>query len=84
MSKRKLLEKALSGGRNFRFGDFVALVEAFGFRLDRRQGSHHIFKRPDIGKRLNIQDCNGQAKPYPVRQFLQIVEQNDLKLGGEE
>jgi predicted RNA binding protein YcfA (HicA-like mRNA interferase family) len=84
MNKRKLLEKALSGGRNFRFGDFVTLVVAFGFRLDRRQGSHHIFKRSDIGKRLNIQDCNGQAKPYQVRQFLQIVEQNDLKLGDDE
>ena len=84
MNKRKLLEKALSGGRNFRFGDFVTLVEAFGFRLDRRESSHHIFKRSDIGKRLNIQDCNGQAKPYQVRQFLQIVEQNDLKLGDDE
>jgi hypothetical protein len=48
------------------------------------QGSHHIFKRSDIGKRLDIQDCNGQAKPYQVRQFLQIVEQNDLKLGDDE
>jgi predicted RNA binding protein YcfA (HicA-like mRNA interferase family) len=84
MNKRKLLEKALSGGRNFRFGDFVTPVEAFGFRLDRRQGSHHTFKRSDIGKRLNIQDCNGQAIPYQVRQFLQIVEQNDLKLGDDE
>ena len=84
MNKRKLLEKALSGGRNFRFGDFVTLVKAFGFRLDRHEGSHHIFKRSDIGKRLNIQDCNGQAKPYQVRQFPQIVEQNDLKLGDDE
>jgi len=48
------------------------------------QGSHHIFKRSDIGMRLNIQDCNGQAKPYQVRQFLQIVEQNGLKLGDDE
>jgi len=62
----------------------VALVEAFGFRLDRSEGSHHIFKRSDIGKRLNLQACDGQAKPYQVRQFLQIVEQNNLRLGDDE
>jgi predicted RNA binding protein YcfA (HicA-like mRNA interferase family) len=84
MRKRKLLEKALSGAANFRFGDFVALVEAFGFNLDRCEGSHHIFKRPDIGTRLNIQNCNGQAKPYQVRQFLRLVEQNNLTLGDDE
>ena len=71
-------ERVVSGSRS------VALVEAFGFRLDRCHGSHHIFKRSDIGMRLNIQDCNGQAKPYQVRQFLQIVEQNGLKLGDDE
>ena len=67
MRKRKLLEKALSGGQNLRFDDFVVLVEAFGFRLDRCEGNHDIFKRSDIGKRLNIQACSGQAKPYQVR-----------------
>ena len=84
MRKRKLLEKALAGGRNLRFHDFVLLVEAFGFRRDRCEGSHHIFKRPDIGKRLNIQACGGQAKPYQVRQFLRIVEENNLTLGDDE
>ena len=64
MKKRKLLEKVLAGGRNLRFDDFVALVEAFGFRRDRCEGSRHIFKRKDIGKRINIQSCNGKAKPY--------------------
>jgi predicted FMN-binding regulatory protein PaiB len=30
------------------FDDFVSLVQAYGFRLERVSGSHHIFKRSDI------------------------------------
>ena len=31
----------------------VTLVEAFGFRLDRISGSHHIFVHPEIPELLN-------------------------------
>ena len=46
MNKHKLLKKVLSGSKNIRFGDFVTLVEAFGFQLVRVRGGHHIFERP--------------------------------------
>ena len=46
MKKRKLLQKALSGPKNFRFNQMVELVEAFGFQLSRISGSHHIFIHP--------------------------------------
>jgi hypothetical protein len=42
VKKLKLLKRALAGSRNFQFDEFVTLVEAFGFRLSRIQGSHHI------------------------------------------
>ena len=29
---------------------------------------------------LNFQNVNGMAKPYQVRQFLKIIEENGLKL----
>jgi predicted RNA binding protein YcfA (HicA-like mRNA interferase family) len=80
MNKARLLEKILSGSKNIRFGDFVALVEAFGFELSRVRGSHHIFVPPDIPEILNLQEHGGQIKPYQIRQFLQLVEQYDLKL----
>lgn len=48
MQKTKLFRKVLSGSDNVRFQDLVALVEAFGFRLDRMSGSHHIFKHDSI------------------------------------
>ena len=42
MNHRKTLSKALAGSANIRFADMVGLVQAFGFRLSRVSGSHHI------------------------------------------
>jgi predicted RNA binding protein YcfA (HicA-like mRNA interferase family) len=81
MNKRRLLEKALSGSKNISFNEMVALVEAFGFRLSRVRGSHFIFVHPLLPELVNLQEKNGKAKPYQVREFLQLVEQYDLELG---
>ncbi len=59
----------------------VALVEAFGFRLARVNGSHHIFVRPGVPELVNLQEVKGQAKPYQVRQFLRLLERYNLRLG---
>ena len=80
MNKKKLLEKILAGSKNIRFGDFIILVEAFGFELSRVRGSHHIFEHPDIPEILNLQNSKGQVKPFQIRQFLQLVEQYSLKI----
>lgn len=81
MNKKKLLEKALRGSRNISFQDMVTLVEAFGFHLSRVNGSHHIFIHPQIREIVNLQDVDGKAKPYQIRQFLKLVELYDLELG---
>ncbi len=81
MNKKKLLEKASSGSKNIQFSEMVTLVEAFGFRLSRVNGSHHIFVHPNVREIVNLQEVNGKAKPYQIRQFLQLVERYDLKLG---
>ena len=80
MKPSKILKKLLSGSKNVRFSDMIRLVEAFGFTLSRVNGSHHIFTHPDIDELVNLQDANGQAKPYQVRQFLKLVEQYNLTL----
>jgi predicted RNA binding protein YcfA (HicA-like mRNA interferase family) len=58
----------------------MSLVEAFGFRLSRTEGSHHIFVHPDVPVLINLQDVKGQAKPYQMRQFLKLVERYSLTL----
>jgi predicted RNA binding protein YcfA (HicA-like mRNA interferase family) len=83
MNKRLLLRALLAGSKNVRFTDMVGLVEAFGFRLARISGSHHIFVHPSIPELVNLQNVSGQAKPYQIRQFLKLMEKYDLKLEDE-
>jgi predicted RNA binding protein YcfA (HicA-like mRNA interferase family) len=61
----------------------VALVEGFGFRLSRVNGSHHIFVHPEIAELVNLQEVRGEAKPYQIRQFLKLVERYNLSLEDE-
>ncbi len=80
MKPRKLLNKILSSSKNVKFVEFVHLVEAFGFHLARTKGSHHIFSHPLVDELINLQDVNGEAKPYQVKQFLELVEKYGLTL----
>jgi len=79
-TKRKTLQKILAGSKNIRFSDMKELVEGFGFRLSRTDGSHHIFVHPDIPELVNLQEVKGQTKPYQMRQFLKLIERHSLKL----
>lgn len=78
--KEKLLQKVLSGSQNVRFGDMLALVNAFGFRLARTQGSHHVCTHAGIPELINLQEVHGQVKPYQIKQFLTLVERYNLKM----
>jgi hypothetical protein len=80
MKKKKLLQKALTSPKNLRFGDMVTLIEAFGFRLSRSSGSHHIYIRPGVSELVNLQEVDGKAKPYQIGQFLRLVEKYNLEL----
>jgi hypothetical protein len=80
VNKKKLLQKLLSRPTNVRFKDLIALVESFGFRQSRVSGSHHIFVHPLVHELLNLQDVDGEAKPYQIRQFLQLIERYDLEM----
>ena len=84
MNKRKLLKKLLSGSRNIRFSDAVAAAKMFGFSLLRINGSHHIFAHPEVSELVNLQDVNGKAKPYQVKQLLQLIERYDLTMESDE
>jgi hypothetical protein len=80
MKASKLLQKALSSPNNLRFEEARVLAEAFGFRLSRVSGSHHIFVRAGVQELLNLQDVRGKAKPYQLRQLLELVERHNLSL----
>ena len=75
------MERILSGSKNVRFEEVVALAEIYGFRLARIKGSHHIFVHPEVRELINLQNVNGMAKPYQIRQLLKLVELNSLRMG---
>lgn len=60
--------------------EIVELAETFGFSLARVNGSHHIFVHPALPELLNLQEVNGKAKPYQVRQLLRLIERYNLAL----
>ena len=81
MKRRRLLARLSQGAlTNIPFRDLVDLVEGFGFQLSRVRGSHHIFVHPAVVELVNLQDVDGQAKPYQIRQFLRLVERYNLRV----
>jgi predicted RNA binding protein YcfA (HicA-like mRNA interferase family) len=54
--------------------DFERLLAAFGFELVRTKGSHRSYQHPLLTRPLVIQSRGGEAKPYQIEQFLDLVE----------
>ena len=82
MNPEKLLQKALTSPGDLRFQQACDLAKAFGFRLSRINGSHHIFCHEGVRELVNLQNVRGKAKPYQVKQLLDLVERYDLTIGG--
>ena len=79
MKNKALLARIATKKQNVRFSDFVRLVEAMGFILDRQKGSHYSYRHA-CGAVLTLQEKGGQAKPYQISQFLSAIEAYGLKL----
>ena len=84
MNKRRLLQKIVTGTKNVKFSDLAALLDALGFVEDRINGSHHIFKHPEVLELVNIQNVRGEAKPYQVRQVVELIETYNLTIDPDE
>ena len=66
---------------NIRFDDLRNLLFSIGF-VERTQGSHHLFTRPGVRERINLQRAGSHAKPYQVRQVRRMLLKYEL--AGEE
>ena len=76
----KILEQMRTEPANVRFADLQRVCESF-FGKPRQHGSSHaIYKTPWPGNpRVNIQNDNGKAKVYQVRQVLLAIERLGAK-----
>jgi len=50
--------------------------------VNKQQPSY--FVHPQVRELVNLQNVAGKAKPYQIRQFLQLVERYNLQLGDDE
>lgn len=76
----KLYTRLLESRTSMKFRDFQRVLEAFGFTLDRINGSHHQYRHPLATRPLSVQPKGNMAKPYQIDQFLDMVEEFSLTL----
>lgn len=64
-SHDRLLSRILLGASdaNIRFDDLRRLLIRIGFD-ERIRGSHHIFRKPGVDERINLQRDGSMAKAY--------------------
>ncbi|HSW57324.1 MAG TPA: hypothetical protein VLH15_02885 [Dehalococcoidales bacterium] len=69
-----LVEEMRANPRNVRFHDLQKVCEAY-FGKPRTSGSHFIFYTSWQGvPNINIQNDNGKAKAYQVRQVIEAID----------
>lgn len=70
-----LIKQCEAAPQNVRFAELAALCEHHFGAPRQRGSSHRVYATPWPGDpRVNIQDNNGKAKPYQVRQVLRAVK----------
>jgi hypothetical protein len=77
----KVLAQLRASPNNVRFDDLCGVLVYVGFKLRTTSGSHQIFRhatRPELPL-MNLQrPAGGKAKPYQVRQVLDVIDANGL------
>jgi len=70
----KLIDKILRGtsDANIPFDELRGLLLRLGFD-ERIRGSHHVYRKEGIEEKLNLQQDDGKAKPYQIRQVRFII-----------
>ncbi|WP_394269646.1 type II toxin-antitoxin system HicA family toxin [Qipengyuania sp.] len=71
-----------SPGSSLTFREFEKLLRAFGFEHGRTTGSHMIWVHPQLTRPLPVQRSGKEAKPYQVREFLELIEEHGLYIGA--
>ena len=79
MSRTEKLIRKLRSGSVLSFAELQAILELFGFRLDRIGGSHHIYVHPRATRPVSIQPDGKDAKRYQVRQVRDMIEEFELE-----
>ena len=80
MDEYKILIKIMNSYNNVKFDDLARVINKYGFIWQRTRGSHNIYVNNNIKEIINIQNVNGKAKPYQVKQVLKLIEKYNLEM----
>ena len=71
----KLTRKARESPGSLRFEEACRLARCLGFEQVRRtRGSHRVFKRTGVRALINLQDRDGAAVEYQVKQIIALAD----------
>lgn len=77
-----ILEEMCNNPSGVRFAELCKVCDHFFGQARQTSGSHRIYKTPWIGDpRVNIQNSNGKAKVYQVKQVLKAIERMEVEHG---
>lgn len=81
MSKAtKILAAAKANPASLSFTELQRLAEGAGFTLSRTKGDHWVYTRTGVREIINLQPKHGKAKPYQVRQVLDLIEKYGIEV----
>ena len=80
MRNNPVLRRTLAGrsDASIRFDDVRNQLLRLGF-VERVRGSHHLFRKPGVPERINIQRDGSHAKPYQIRQIRRTILKHKLQ-----
>lgn len=79
MNPNRLLVRILRGDvRNVAFRDLIRLLHDLDFVESGGTGSHRVLTHIGVRELVNLQNEDGDAKPYQVRQIASIIRRYNL------
>lgn len=80
-----ILQQMNKNPSDVRFSDLSKVCAYYFGRPRQKDGSHHVYKTPWQGDpRINIQNHNGKAKAYQVKQVLLAIEKLEVERAAEK
>jgi hypothetical protein len=77
--------KMKNNPKGIRFKDLCLVCDTYFGEAKQKGSSHRIYKTPWQGDpRINIQNNNGMAKAYQVRQVIKAIERLEVQRDDDE
>ena len=82
MDRRELWKRVKQHRKSVKFEELTRLLEAYGWKLDRVKGSHHVYK---LGSEtLTVPYKRPTVLPIYVQKVLDLTDQDDTAGGGDD